>query len=76
MTVSQEPVGTKADRGEVGFEPGRARQSLIFPKSLRAFGGHTVVGVKYDLLSSREIPKGERAAPRAYCRTAHIPHVA
>ncbi len=53
----------KADRGKVGFEPGRARQFLIFPKSLRAFAGHTVVGVKYDLLGSREIPKSERAAP-------------
>lgn len=53
---------TKADRGEVGFEPGRARQFLIFPKSLRAFAGRTVVGVKYDLIGSREIPKSERAA--------------
>ncbi|MEO8353399.1 MAG: hypothetical protein ABI680_16845 [Chthoniobacteraceae bacterium] len=63
MTVSQESVGTKADRGEVGFEAGRARQFLIFPKSLRAFAGRTVVGVKYDLIGSREPPKSERAAP-------------
>jgi hypothetical protein len=63
MTVSQESVGTKADRGEVGFKPGRSRQFLIFPKSLRAFAGRTVVGVKYDLLGSREVPKSERAAP-------------
>ncbi len=67
MTVTQESVGTKADRGEVGFKPGRARQFLIFPKSLRAFAGRTVVGVKYDLIGSSEIPKSERAAsPRPH----------
>lgn len=63
MTVSQESVGTKADRGEVGFKPGRSRQFLVFPKSLRAFAGRTVVGIKYDLVESPDIPKSERAAP-------------
>ena len=27
--------------------------SFVFPKSLRAFAGRTVVGIKYDLLSAR-----------------------
>jgi hypothetical protein len=31
MTIWQEAVGTKADRGKVGFEPGPGRQFLIFP---------------------------------------------
>lgn len=63
MTVLQDAVGTKTDRGEVGFTPGRARQFLVFPKSLRVFAGRTVVGIKYDLLGSKETPKSERAAP-------------
>jgi hypothetical protein len=65
MTVFQEGVGTKTDRGEVGFQPGRGRQFFVFPKSLKPFTGRTVVGIKYDLIVSPEIPKSERAnAPR------------
>jgi hypothetical protein len=64
MTIWRESVGTKADRGKIGFEPGPGRQFLIFPKSLRAFAGRTVVGIKYDLLDSREVPKSERATLR------------
>jgi outer membrane biosynthesis protein TonB len=65
MTVFQEAVGTKTDRGEIGFQPGRNRQFLVFPKSLRAFNGRTVVGIKYDLLTSPEVSRNERApAPR------------
>jgi hypothetical protein len=63
MTISQETVGTKTDRGEVGFHPGRNRQFLVFPKSLRPFAGCDVVGIKYDLLSSSCVPKSKRAAP-------------
>jgi len=62
MTVQQTAVGTKTDRGEVGFHPGTSRQFLVFPKSLRAFAGRSVVGIKYDLLGTTEIPKGQRAA--------------
>ena len=66
MTVFQESVGTKTDRGEVGFEPGPGRQFLIFPKSLKPFVGRSVVGIKYDLISSPDVPKSERAnAPRS-----------
>ena len=50
MTVHQDLVGNKADQGTVGFEPGRARQFLIFPKSLFEFKGVRIVAVKYDLL--------------------------
>ena len=63
MTVEQESVGTKTDRGEVGFHPGPSRQFLVFPKSLRAFADRDVVGIKYELLSSPDVPKSKRAAP-------------
>jgi hypothetical protein len=48
MTVHQPDTGSKADRGEIGFRPGKSRQFLLFPKSLRVFAKHTVVGIKYD----------------------------
>src|SRR4051812_2578630 len=60
MTVFQESVGTKTDRAEVGFDPGPGRQFLVFPKSLKPFAGTSVVGIKYDLISSPEVPKSER----------------
>jgi len=62
MTVQQTAVGTRTDRGEVGFHPGTSRQFLVFPKSLRAFAGRSVVGIKYDLLSTAKVPRGQRAA--------------
>lgn len=72
MTVRQEVAGSKADRGEIGFEPGPGRQFLVFPKTLRAFAGRVVVGIKYDLLNSPEVPKSERASP---ARTPKAPKV-
>jgi hypothetical protein len=63
MTVFQDTVGNKADRGIAGFEPGPARQFLVFPKTLRGFEGKNIVGIKYDLWSTREPSKAERAAP-------------
>jgi hypothetical protein len=63
MTVIQESVGTKADHGEVGFKSGPGRQFLVFPKTLIAFAGRSVVGIRYDLLENRDLPKEERAAP-------------
>jgi hypothetical protein len=63
MTLFQPAVGTAADSGVVGFEPGTGRQFLIFPKSLRALSGKKIVGVKYDLLPSMKIPKSQRAKP-------------
>ena len=60
MTVHQELVGNKADHGTVDFEPGRARQFLIFPKSISKFKGIRVVGIKYDLLEAGRLPRNER----------------
>jgi hypothetical protein len=60
MTVHQELIGNKADHGTVDFEPGRARQFLIFPKSISKFKGIRIVGIKYDLLKAGRPPK-ERA---------------
>jgi hypothetical protein len=70
MTVKQETVGTRTDRGEIGLNPGPHRQYLIFPKSLRTFPGRAVVGIKYDLLSSPEVPKRERATRTRSARKA------
>lgn len=59
MTVHQ--FGNKADHGTVGFVPGRARQFLIFPKSIFKFSGMHIVGIKYDLLKAP--PSKGRAKP-------------
>jgi len=61
MTVHQELMGNRADHGTVGFEPGRARQFLIFPKSVSKFKGIRIVGIKYDLLEAQH--SKERAKP-------------
>ena len=50
LTVHQNLTGNKADYGTVGFEPGGARQYLIFPRSLAKFREFRIVGIKYDLL--------------------------
>lgn len=63
MTVHQTMTGNKTDHGEVGLAPGPNRQYLIFPKSLRAHEGKSIVGIKYELLETKEIPKSQRAAP-------------
>lgn len=61
MTLFQQTVGNSAEHGTVGFEKGSARQYLIFPKSLRSFEGRRIVGIKYDLLDSKPIPKSQQA---------------
>lgn len=63
MTLFQQSVGSRTDHGEVGFQPGPGRQFLVFPHSLRAFGGRTVVGIKYELVQTPDVPKSERAQP-------------
>ena len=73
MTITQESVGTKKDRGEIGFEAKTGRQFLIFPKSLRAFVGRTVVGINYDLLSVPSLPKNQRAVPQPVKRAVPKP---
>ena len=63
VTLHQETVGNKTDYGTVGFQKGAAGQVLIFPKSVKAFAGKRIVGVKYDLLEAAPIPKSKQAAP-------------
>jgi hypothetical protein len=70
MTVFQETVGTKADRGTVGFEPGHGRQFLIFPKPLKAFVDCNIVGIKYDLWKDADIPRTLRKPPKPAARKA------
>lgn len=54
MTVFQASPGGKADHGEVGLEAGPGRQFLVFPKSLSAYAGRPVIGIKYDLLDTEK----------------------
>jgi len=61
VTVYQSSVGSKADHGEVGFHPGVSRQYLVFPRSIGAFDGRKVIGIKYNLLESVPIPKSQQA---------------
>jgi hypothetical protein len=68
MTLHQQSGGT--DHGVVGFEQGRSRQFLVFPKPLKPFFGQRVVGIKYELLedapaSKKETPKKETVKPSA-----------
>jgi hypothetical protein len=62
MTVYQESGSTKTDYGTIGFEKGPSRQFLLFPKTLKAFAGQRVIGIKYDLLESIPIAKNDWAA--------------
>lgn len=57
MTLYQESGGT--DHGVVGFEQGRSRQFLVFPKPLKSFLGQRIVGIKYELLEDAPAPKKE-----------------
>jgi hypothetical protein len=57
MTLYQQSVGT--DHGVVGFEQGRSRQFLVFPKPLKPFLGQRIVGIKYELLEDAPAPKKE-----------------
>ena len=50
MTVHEKAVGSSADFGEVGYAKGAPGELLVFEKSLKAFAGKRVVGIKYDLL--------------------------
>jgi hypothetical protein len=59
MTLYQESGST--DHGIVGFEQGRSRQFLVFPKSLKPFNGQRIVGIKYELLEDAPIPEKEAA---------------
>jgi hypothetical protein len=60
MTLYQESGSTKTDYGTVGFEEGKSRQFLVFPKTLKPFSGQRVIGIKYDLIESIPVSKNER----------------
>jgi hypothetical protein len=53
------------DHGVVGFEQGRSRQFLVFPKPLKSFLGQRIVGIKYELLEDSPAPKKETAKKEA-----------
>jgi hypothetical protein len=57
MTLYQQSSGT--DHGVVGFEQGRSRQFLVFPKPLKPFLGQRIVGIKYELIDDTPAPKKE-----------------
>ena len=67
MTVHQELLGNKADHGTVDFELGRARQFLIFPKSILKFNGSRIVGIKYDPPKERakSVKEAKKAGPKS-----------
>ncbi len=63
LSLKQEPTGTKRDFGTVGYLPERHVSYLIFPKTLSAFSGQRVIGIKYDTLSEASLstPKANPA---------------
>jgi len=75
VTLHQHARGPR-DFGVVGFEPATDAQFLVFPKSLRAFAGRKVIGIKYELLQKNtpakpaarkpeKPPPAQSPAPRA-----------
>jgi hypothetical protein len=65
LSLKQEPTGTKKDFGTVGFVPEKYVSHLVFPRSLKAFEGQRVVGIKYDALQEAAL-----STPSAVTRTA------
>ena len=57
MTVYQE--SGSSDYGTIGFVEGSSRQFLVFPQTLKPFADKRVIGIKYDLLESIPVSKGE-----------------
>jgi hypothetical protein len=72
MTLYQQSGET--DHGIVGFEQGRSRQFLVFPKPLKAFEGQRIVGIKYELLDEAPAPKPEPAKKEPVKPAAEQPH--
>ena len=48
VTVIQQNVGTRKDRGVVGFVTAKNAAYLVFPKRIGATTDSRVVGIKYD----------------------------
>jgi hypothetical protein len=59
MTLYQGSGSTKSDYGTIGFIEGSSRQFLVFPQTLKQFADKRVIGIKYDLLESMPVSKGE-----------------
>src|SRR4051812_14282521 len=58
MSIVRSTRGGKTDSGVVGFDANeRNAQLLIFPKSLRAFEGAHVVGIKFDLVEQAKLAR-------------------
>ena len=51
ISLSREAHGAGTEYGIVGCDKKSHGQLLIFPRSLKAFAGSKVVGIKYDLLA-------------------------
>jgi hypothetical protein len=62
MTVYQGSGSTKSDYGTIGFVEGSSRQFLVFPQTLKSFADKRVIGIKYDLLESMPVSRGEATA--------------
>ena len=50
MTLAQSDTGT--DFGIAGFKEQKGSRYLVFPKSLKRFENHRIVGLKWDLVKS------------------------
>jgi hypothetical protein len=59
MTLYQGSGSTTSDYGAIGFVEGPSRQFLVFPQTLKSFADKRVIGIKYDLLESMPVSKGE-----------------
>src|SRR5260221_70493 len=59
MTLYQGSGSTTSDYGTIGFVEGPSRQFLVFPQTLKSFADKRVIGIKYDLLESLPVSKGE-----------------
>ena len=72
LSLKQEPTGTKKDFGTIGFLAEKHVSYLVFPKTLTAFDGRRVVGIKYDLLQEAEVavPRSVPAAPKRSVKPA------
>jgi hypothetical protein len=62
MTLYQGSGSTKSDYGTIGFVEGSSRQFLVFPQTLKSFADKRVIGIKYDLLESMPVSRGEATA--------------
>jgi hypothetical protein len=75
MMVEPGSAGGKTDFGMVGFNASDAAsaQILIFPKSLKAFEGARVVGIKFDLVEQPKMETARAPAPKPVPRRVSSP---